>query len=320
MLTIDWPSEWRSQSWDWLGDKNGNEGESNSSTLRNVGLIIAGFLALIFAYWRSVVADKQAKASDLQANTAERSLLNERYQQGAEMLGSPVLSVRLGGIYALQRLASEYPQRYHLQIMQLLCAFVRNPTDEPSMQAHSVLVSPQPTKRLRDDVQAVMEALGSRSEEGIAIEYEVEYCLDLRGADLSYLMVLDANLSKALFQNANLYWAQFYGEGDQAYLSEANFRSADLTGARIWRVDLRRAIFCGAKLSETSFLDSDLSGSMFSFGYIEGGGAIEPATQLTQEQLDDAVAWPDLPPRLLGLKDSQTGESLTWHGRLPSDR
>ena len=46
------------------------------------------------------------------------------------MLGSEVLSVRLGGIYALQRLAEEEPKQYHVQIMRLFCAFVRNPTKD----------------------------------------------------------------------------------------------------------------------------------------------------------------------------------------------
>ena len=47
------------------------------------------------------------------------------------MLGSEQLSVRLGGIYALARLAREDPGDYHTQIMSLLCAFIRNPTGEP---------------------------------------------------------------------------------------------------------------------------------------------------------------------------------------------
>ena len=54
------------------------------------------------------------------------------------MLGSEVLSVRLGGIYALQRLAEEWPDQYHIQIMRLFCAFVRLPTS--ITVAHAVKV------------------------------------------------------------------------------------------------------------------------------------------------------------------------------------
>ena len=102
--------------WEELGDDE----ESLSTTVRNLGLVIAGAIALPLAIWRSIVAQRQA-------STAQRDLLNQRYQQGAEMLGSEVLTVRLGGIYALQRLAEEHPKQYHIQIMRLLCAFMRHP-------------------------------------------------------------------------------------------------------------------------------------------------------------------------------------------------
>ena len=67
----------------------------------------------------------------------QQGLLHERYQKGAEMLGSELLSVRLGGIYALQRLAENHPGQYHIQIMHLFCAFVRHPTTDASVQAKS---------------------------------------------------------------------------------------------------------------------------------------------------------------------------------------
>ena len=44
------------------------------------------------------------------------------------MLGNDVLSVRLMGgirIIALQRLAEEHPEQYHVQIMRLFCALAR---------------------------------------------------------------------------------------------------------------------------------------------------------------------------------------------------
>ena len=115
--------------WDWL---HGSDTETTASTtLRNMGLLIAGGLAIVFAAWRGWVAERQsdtarrqADTSQGQADTAYRGLLNERYQRGAEMLGSEVLSVRMAGIYALQRLAEEHPEQYHIQVMQLLCAFV----------------------------------------------------------------------------------------------------------------------------------------------------------------------------------------------------
>ena len=91
--------------WDWLaGD------ESGSATIRNVGLVIAGSLAIPLAIWRAVVADKQASSAQHQTAIAQQGLLNERYQKAAEMLGSDVLSVRIGGVHTLRDLAMEQPQ------------------------------------------------------------------------------------------------------------------------------------------------------------------------------------------------------------------
>ena len=88
--------------WEWLRDGTYSL-ESRGTTIRNLGLLIGGAITLVFAIWRSLVAERQADAAQRQADTAQQELLNERYQKGAEMLGSNFLSVRLGGIYALRR-------------------------------------------------------------------------------------------------------------------------------------------------------------------------------------------------------------------------
>ncbi|MCE2422133.1 MAG: hypothetical protein J4G03_02250, partial [Gemmatimonadetes bacterium] len=63
---------------------------THHEAVRNLGLVVAGMIAIPLAVWRAVVAQRQAE-------TARRSLLNERDQKAAEMLGSALLSVRLGG-------------------------------------------------------------------------------------------------------------------------------------------------------------------------------------------------------------------------------
>ena len=75
--TLETYFSWR--YWDNLG----SDMESLSTTIRNVALVIGGSAAILLALWRSRVAERQAAS-------AEGSLLNERYQKGAEMLGSPL--------------------------------------------------------------------------------------------------------------------------------------------------------------------------------------------------------------------------------------
>ena len=149
--------------WDWL-----TNGESGSSTIRNLGLVLAGIIALPLAIWRGVVADRQASAAQRQAetaleqaDTAQRGLLNERYQQGAEMLGSGVLAVRLAGVYALERLAKESPCEYHVQIMKLFCEFVRDPTMHNSIVSHPDESYEEQDERIRK-VRADVEGRNER--------------------------------------------------------------------------------------------------------------------------------------------------------------
>ena len=99
--------------------------ESHSTTIRNVGLVVGGVIALVIAVWRGLVANREA-------HTAEADLGNTRYREGAKLLGSGVLAVRLAGIYALRRLAEDHPEEYHTQVMRLLAAFVRHPTTDPN--------------------------------------------------------------------------------------------------------------------------------------------------------------------------------------------
>ncbi len=307
LLVVGIASTW--WQWGWLRS-GGTEPASNSDTLRNAGLMLGGVLALVFALWRGWVAEQQAVAAQHQADTAQQSLLNEQYERGAEMLGSPVLSVRLGGIYALRRLAEEDPEQYHIQIMELFCAFVRYPTKDSSIERplnlHHELDNYMRT--LRADVQEVMQAIGIRSSSGISLERSRGFKLYLRDAHLAYLQVQDANLSMAWLTNVNLSSAVIpradlsSARLRQSILSGANLRQADLCNAKLWGANLSGAILQNANLSGTDFCGIDANSQEYG----------EPACGLTQMQLDAARADPDNPPKLDGVLDATTGKPLVW--------
>ena len=253
---------------DWLSSL-----ESWSTIIRNFGLLIVAVIALPLAIWRSIVAARQA-------TTAQRGLLNERYQKGAEMLGSKTPPVRLGGIYALARQAREQPEDYHTQIMRILCAFVRHPPEvEEVGKEHQV------TNKLSEDVLVIVKALRERNEAQIEIEKKEKYCLGLAGTDLCGVYLSKANLSSAYLVEANL---------NRALLGEANLSMAHLAGAKLISAMLSQAKLTGADLS-----DADMSNC-------EG---------LTQEQIDRTIVFKDLLPNLTGAVDANTGKPLVWSGR-----
>ena len=260
-----------SLSWCYWEELRGDR-ESLSTTVRNVGVVIGGVIAILLAVWRSTVGEKQTE-------TTQRGLLNERYQKGAEMLGNKVLAVRLGGIYALARLAREDPEDYHVQIMSLLCAFVRHPPKEKKENqdtaAHHLndvgsgglrRFHPKPNE-VSADVLVVMKVVRERSAAQIETEKDEKYRLALSGTNLFKVALFKADLSDAYLIETNLNWA---------ILSHA-----DLTGANLSNADMRGCI------------------------------------GLTQEQIDRAIAQKGHPPKLTGTVDANTGEPLVWRGGTP---
>ena len=225
---VEWESVCKVSScgWSWLttGEK---EPESGSTTVRNLALSFGGFIAIGVAIWRSDVANRQAKAlkqqvtalkdqvkiSQSQATTSQQGLLNERYQKGAEMLGSSILSVRLGGIYALTRLAGDHAGQYHVQIIRLLSAFVRDRSAQQDNQS-------------REDVQAAMTAIGTRSDADIKREKKEAFELDLTRANLTNTNLSNANLTDADLSGANL--------------AGANLAGTNLTSAKLTSFDAKR--------------------------------------------------------------------------------
>ena len=204
---------------DWLiGD------ESGSTTIRNIGLLIGGIIAIALAVWRSRVSERQAA-------TAERGLLNERYQKGAEMLGSEVLAVRMGGVDALHRLAKEHPQEYHVEIMFLFCAFARNPTKEDEIVTERV-VSNVHFSMLRSDVQYVISAFRSRQDSDIDLEKRYKFSPRLHYANLRGAIITNTDFRGASFMGANLSGAYFAN----TRLESINFTDANLSGTQFSNV------------------------------------------------------------------------------------
>ena len=268
---------------------------AHHEALRNLALVAAGAFAVPLAIWRAWVAQRQAE-------TARRSLLNERDQKAAEMLGSTLLSVRLGGIYALQTLAAEHPPHYHLGVMRQFCAFVRwpqNPTLTDGSPPAGTAPRPIPkmpdsaarldnharreaaagdaaSELVREDVHAVMDAIAARSDAGIQVEQqEKRFRLDLSnanlrgwrfsGADLSGADLLGANLSGVILLEANLGGANLGGANlSGANLSGANLSGANLSGANLSRANLSRVILVGADLFVANFSEANLCGANLS--------------------------------------------------------
>ena len=321
--------------WDWM-----TVGESGSAWLRNLALAATAVVGLPIALWRSKVAERQADAARQQAEIARGDLLSKRYQRNSEMLGSDKVWVCVAGIAGLARLAEDHPSDYHIQVMELLCAFVRHSSRQAENSEHDKEYGIEDTHELGDmlspriEVRTALRAIGSRSDTRIKIEEQAGYKLDLNYSDLRNQNFYELNLSKARLQYADLSGSFLahtnLSEADflEANLSRSNVGGTSFVKANLWFANMRNieagpfTDFSDANFDSTNLTDAKLAGAKFygaSFSNTKLSGAVfykrdlTAAEGLTQNQFNGAVVAPgDKPPCLGQLTDHKTGKRIQW--------
>ena len=171
----------------------------------------------------------------------EQGQVTDRYTKAIEQLGSDKMDVRIGGIYALERVASDSP-RDHPSVMEVLAAIVREHSHErwPPSDAGGR----EQERSTRPDVQAALTVIGRRDAKRdirrIDLTGATLFGADFAGAHLTGANLTGANLSNANFTVANL---------THADLPNAALGGADLTGANLGGADLFGANLTGADLT-----------------------------------------------------------------------
>src|SRR6266568_4075356 len=92
----------------------------------------------------------------------EQGQVTDRFTKAIEQLGSDKLDVRIGGIYALERIARD-SAKDHPTVMEVLTAFIREHSREPWPPSNA---DQSVQERLtRPDVQAALTVIGRRGAE-----------------------------------------------------------------------------------------------------------------------------------------------------------
>lgn len=179
------------------------------------GLIAtAGAIFTGLSYWlnrRGHELDRESHALDREGQ------VTDRFTKAMDQLGSESLDVRLGGIYALERIAWD-SERDHEPVVEILTAFLREHADK-SQSAPGDPLKPPSFESSPADMKAALEVLGRRADHG------ERRPLDLRRVRVKGAHLEAANLRGALLNGAELQWAFLQG--------------TDLRGAILSDVDLR---------------------------------------------------------------------------------
>jgi Pentapeptide repeats (8 copies) len=183
---------------------------------------------------------------------AEQRHITDRFTRAIEQLGvktvkgKPNVEVRLGAIYALERIAKDSP-RDHWTIMEVFTAYVRQnapaPTQPPTDEENETAIAKGPAM----EIQAILTVLGRRRR-GHGREQKGKL-LDLRDSDLRGAYFGKAHFEKAHFGRSHIEGAIF----QRAYVKKARFYKANLEGAYFVGAHVAGADFHEAHVAKARF-------------------------------------------------------------------
>jgi len=230
-----------------------------TKTRLQIATPIAVLIGVCVAIWRAASADKIAKTAIDQVRIANKSSkitedgkITDRFSKAIELLGSDKIEIRLGGIYALDRIAKE-SKKDHLPIIKIFASYIREKSkiDEkdiiPKRKVFFVGESKNgyDNKLVEEDIYTISSVLRPKSNV-TGIDLSNSY---LRGVDFSGTNLIGVNLNKANLKGANLVGAYLTNSN----LKKVNLEGADLEGADLEGSDLEGANLKEANLEETFF-------------------------------------------------------------------
>jgi hypothetical protein len=216
--------------------------------------VAAELLGSAFFLVTLVVGWGQLKNTQDQLEVAREGQVTERFTRAVDQIGSAEVTVRVGGIYALEGVARDSPVN-RPAVLDVLASFLRErspvtvPVSERDWRAARGLRPPA-------DIQAAATVIGRRNTEGEANTDQpcdelggpnFPCKLSLEDVDFSGLTLTSMDFGQmsfrgSVFNSTNLAFTSF-ASSDLAFtdLRGANLRLADLTDARLQASELESA-------------------------------------------------------------------------------
>ncbi|GAA1290404.1 hypothetical protein Psi02_15450 [Planotetraspora silvatica] len=201
-------------------------------------------------------------------NSTQDGQITDRYTKAVEQLGSDKLDIRIGGIYALERLAQD-SVRDHQTIYDVLAAFIREHSSDPQ--------SSQAQVRMATDIQAAITSVGRRNIALDRVGFDISGAhlehVDLIQKDLHNSNLTKVNMTNGLLTSANLEHSFLYSATlsnaqaidahlNGAELTNANLRGTNFTSADLTHITGRWADFQYANPTRAKLTDADLGGAL----------------------------------------------------------
>jgi uncharacterized protein YjbI with pentapeptide repeats len=208
------------------------------SGIGTVATIIGGFVLIVNVYLALRKLKQDADKNEVDKNLAESRLISERFSKAIEQLGSESIHIRLGGIYSLEKIATESPDD-HWTVMEVLTAFIREESSAEERRDENGKIMICITEAATD-VKAAFTVIGRREVHERSGQSTDKGTFNLNVTNLNGVELSKANLSRVKLRSVSL-------------------RSANLDGANLEKADLSLADLSKTNLGEANLLFADLS-------------------------------------------------------------
>lgn len=174
--------------------------------------------------------------------------INSIYSQSLINLSNKNFLVRLGAIFALEKIARSDPGNFYWPTIHIMTSYLQQ--HYPAKNVYSR------DSQLKEDATSILEFIKEGKYDNPHSVYDR---VDLSNTNLSYGNLDGADLSFANFNHSILRYVSF----SHANLNNATFLDAKLEFARFTFADLSASKFDDAVLKGSTFIGADLSGSQF---------------------------------------------------------
>jgi hypothetical protein len=277
-----------------LKDKKGGKDQSEfdlekeriklrDDTRKTMAQIIGGafFMLGLFVTYNTFELNRQGQ------ETSKKSQVSERFSKAIELTGNADMSVRIGGLYALEQIVRDYPAEYQTTVMQILAAYIR---EKSKAQKETFLSTKYPNEQKTRITSPRARQFGSwtivrsgyklTTEEQNIIQHDSEANNQQANPDIQIAIGIIRERDK-----------EFDRENFIFDLREANLNHTDLSGIVIRNAYIGQANVSSSILSKIDLSNSDLEDSNFtSSKLIEANltGAYLNNTRFTDAQLQNA--------------------------------
>lgn len=276
--------QWQANAWARHADANPRElFEIENESRGTLGQILSGvavLTGLIFA-WQQL-----GQTSD-NLRVSEEGQITDRFSRAVDQLGSDQYTIRLGGVYALERIARDSPRDYG-PVMEVLTAFARQ--ESPAGPDASATPAPS-APEVPADVEAVFKVIGRRTEAQIQAELEEGFgCLDLTSVNAVGVDLADTNLRNTCWDGSDLRGAIISGANlSDSYFGAANLQQANLDRVAAERTQFNSANLLNANLSQGTFTDANFLAANMTSALLQGADL--DGASLQRANLQNAAAF-----------------------------